>query len=269
MKGTLAVFARRLLPALTFCFLATSSPAQAISPNAVLAAKIRSFEILGIHLGMTAAQVDAALAKRGYGLTSADATSADDLTHSGLCVNDYIGALRAGKPVSSNIPDSGSGGKCVYWQQPASFISGRNLLVYYCEDYPAHPGTMRVVEILFNQSLQTDADAQAFRPALFSRMGLRPTWESKDRMRGSYCSFKYWTNRMSIIADSSPCPEDPTFIFLGPGAQHVDAEERGVTLSFSATAGSVALQDRDFMIAHRTAVNKAIETTRSPAKMPF
>jgi hypothetical protein len=265
VKGAAPVLGFSALLALTSCVL-TAETAHAASPSVTLAAKIRSFEVLGIHLGMTLAQVDAALVKHGYSLTSVDAPWPDDLTHSGPCVNDYIAALRAGKSLTE------SSGKCVYWQQPAyhgNLVSGRNLLIYYCEDYPTRPGTMRVVEITFNQSLQTDADARAFKLALFSRMGMRPTWESKDRTSGSYCSFKYWTDRMSLVSDSSPCPVDPTFIFLGPGAQHVDAEERGVTLGYSSKGGSLALQDRDFLIIHRTASNKAIEATRSPAKMPF
>ena len=273
MKGTRALPVFEPWLALVLCLL-TTSEAQATPTGAALAAKIRSFEVLGVHLGMTPVQVDAALAKHGYSLKSADATSPNDLTHSGLCVNEYIGALRTGKPVAANIPFSGLGGNCVYWQQPAyrgNMLSGRNLLIYYSEDYPAHPGTMRVSQMEFSQPLQTDADAKAFRLALFSRMRMRPTWESEDQTTGSYCSLSY--SSPGPNRNDSPCPVDRFggFSIGGPGSQRADAKEPGVTLSYSAMAGgaSLALQDRDFMIVHAAASNKAIEATRSPAKTPF
>jgi hypothetical protein len=94
---------------------------RAASQGTVPSAKIRSFEALGIHLGMTPAQVDTTLVRHGFSLASGvDPTVKNDLTHSGLCVNDYIAALKAGKPVSAGLPrDTGEGGECVYWQQPA------------------------------------------------------------------------------------------------------------------------------------------------------
>jgi hypothetical protein len=126
--------------------------------SAVPAAKIRSFEVLGIHLGMTPAQVDLALAKHGFSLTSGiDPIAKDDLTHSGLCVNDYVAALKAGKSVPADWSQDMEGGKCAYWQQPAfhgDVLAWPHLLIYYCEDYPDHPGVMRMVEITLGENLQ-------------------------------------------------------------------------------------------------------------------
>ncbi len=272
MKGSPGLVVLSALLLFTACVV---SPAvgRTESLGTVPAAKIRSFEVLGIHLGMKPAEVDAALAKNGYSLTT-DPTTPGDLTHSWFCVSDYIGALREGRPASTFSRDPGSGGNCVYWQQPAyhgNVLSGRNLLIYYCEDYPAHPGTMRVVAITFKQPLQTDADAQSSRRAVFSRMGLKPTWVSNNGNSGSYCSFKYSTDHMALASDSSPCGEDGTLNPSNPGYQHVDDTERGVTLDYSAAAGGefLGLQDRDFIIIHRTASNKAIEATHTPAKTPF
>ena len=86
MKGTPAALTASALFALASCIL-TAAAAQAASPSVALAAKIRSFEVLGIHLGMTPAQVDGALAKHGYSLTTSGPWP-EDLTHSDLCVND-------------------------------------------------------------------------------------------------------------------------------------------------------------------------------------
>jgi hypothetical protein len=266
MKGSPALVVAALL--LTTYVFTGPAIGRTAAEGAVPAAKIRSFEVLGIHLGMTPTQVGVALAKQGFSLTSGiDPTVKNDLTHSGLCVNDDIAALRAGKPVSASLPqDTGEGGKCVYWQQPAyqgNVLSWPHLLIYYCEDYPAQPGVMRVVEISVGENPQTDADAKAFRQAIFARIGRKPTWESKDQTNGAYCSL----NNYSPDFGTSPCPTDPTILEFNPGVHDLTIRQ-GVTLEYSAY-GHAIIQDRDFIIAHRTFAWKAIQATHSPVKAPF
>ena len=273
MKEIPALVALSALLMLTSSVMSPAT-ARAASQSTVPAAKVRSFEVLGIHLGMTPAQADAALAKHGYTLTSAGSTSPGDLSISSLCVNDYISRLRSGKPASAGYPLVGSDldGKCVYRQSPAyhgDSFAGTHLVIMYCEDYPAHSGTMRAVQITYStNSVRTDADAQAFRQAVFERMGTQPTWQSKDRKSGSYCSSLYFDSGPRI--GTSPCGVDSLvgFGILGPGLQRVDAIEPEVTLDYSAL-GSLGLQDRDFMITRITAINKAIQATRSQSKTPF
>jgi hypothetical protein len=244
--GTLIVLASCLIIA----------PGRAASANAVLAAKLRAFEVLGVHLGMTPEQVGAALAKHGY---------TDDLTYSDLCVNQYIGALRTG----TIAPDKTVrlGGKCVYSQTSGyrgQAGSGPSLGITYCEDYPAHPSIMRAVQIVFNQPLQTEADAKAFRLALYARLRSRPTWEDGGLTMGAYCS-------STLAKRGADCFPRGDFFIHGPGSQSVDPKDPGVTLSYRATAQGEMLEveDRDFMIVHVAASNKAIEATRTPSKTPF
>lgn len=273
MKGSPTLLVLSALVLLTF-FVTSPATVLAASHSTVPAAKIRSFEVLGIHLGMTPAQADAALAKHGYTLTTAGSTSPGDLSISSLCVNDYITSLKSGKPASAGYPlvGSNSDGKCVYRQNPAyhgNSFAGTYLVITYCEDYPAHPGTMRAAQIAYSTNyVRTDADALAFSRAVIERMATQPTWQSKDRKSGSYCSLLYYNSGPSL--DTSPCGVDSLvgFGILGPGLQRVDATEPGVTLDYSAL-GSLRLQDRDFMINHITAINKAIQATRSQSKTPF
>ena len=256
-----------LAAVLCFAISAPCATAHAAAEDAAIAAKIRAFEVFGIRLGMTPDQVDAALEKHGFSFTSGnDPSEKNDLTHSGLCAGDYIDDLKTGKPVPYDWSEE-DGGKCVYMQQPAyqgNILSWPRLLIYYCEDYPSHPGSMRVVQIHVEENLQTDADAKAFRQALFARTERRPTWESKDLTSGAYCSVK----NFSGDTDVSPCPADASIVDFDPG-RYDPSKEHGVTLEYSSAAGTLTLQDRDFIIAHRTSAWKAIQATRSSAKTPF
>src|SRR5215472_11556526 len=151
--------------ALAVSALGSMSPSPA-SENTTIADRIRAFDVFAIHLGMTPGQVDAALAMHGFRLSDGMSPDVkDDLTHSGLCVKNYIADLKAGKPVPDSWSADFVGGKdCIYWQQPAyrgDVLSLPRLLIYYCEDYPEHPGIMRVVEINLVESVKTDADAKA------------------------------------------------------------------------------------------------------------
>lgn len=118
-KGSPSLVILSALLLLTACII---SPAlgRATSQSTVPAAKILSFEVLGIHLGMTPAQADAALAKHGYTLSTAGSTAPGDLSISSLCANDYITRLKSGRPASPSYPlvGSDSDGKCVYRQNP-------------------------------------------------------------------------------------------------------------------------------------------------------